>query len=76
MEQWITSSAGRRWRITVPAADSRSWRACVSTGDLGPIQAGLRIGGKGPDERRPATLMPMTRTIRPATGRRWIVIGI
>ena len=49
-------------------------RACISTGDLGPMQAGIRIGGEGPEERRPAALMPMAGTIRSATGRPWNVI--
>jgi hypothetical protein len=39
------------------------------------MQAGIRIGGEGSEERLPATLMPMARTIRSATGRHWKVIG-
>jgi hypothetical protein len=40
------------------------------------MPAGIRIGGEGLDERLPATLMPMERTIRSVTGRQWKVIGI
>jgi hypothetical protein len=39
------------------------------------MQAGIRMGGEGSDERLPATLMPMERTIRSGTGRHWKVIG-
>jgi hypothetical protein len=39
------------------------------------MQAGIRIGGEGSEERPRATLMPMERTIQSATGRQWKVIG-
>jgi hypothetical protein len=39
------------------------------------MPAGMRIGGEGSEERLPAALMPMERTIRSATGRHWKVIG-
>jgi hypothetical protein len=40
------------------------------------MPAGIRIGGDGSEERLPATLMLMERTIRSATARYWKVIGI
>jgi hypothetical protein len=40
------------------------------------MQASIRIGGEGSEERLPATLMPMERITRSATGRHWKVIGI
>jgi hypothetical protein len=39
------------------------------------MQAGIRIGGEGSEERLPATLMPMERALQSATGRHWKVIG-
>jgi hypothetical protein len=63
------------------AGDSRypqpcsSWRECISPGDLGSMQPGIRIGGEGSEERLPATLMPMERPIQSATARQWKVIG-
>jgi hypothetical protein len=40
------------------------------------MRAGIRIGGEGSEERLPATLMPMGRTIQSGTGKQWKVIGI
>ena len=40
------------------------------------MQAGIRIGGEGSEERLPATLRPLERTIQSVTGRQWKVIGI
>ena len=40
------------------------------------MQAGIRMGGEGSEERLPATLRPMNWTIRSGTGRQWKVIDL